>query len=258
MIRKLNQSDNEILLELLNKEKEFNLFILGDVENHGYDKEFQDLWGEFENSKLKAVLMRYYKYYVFYAKGDFDIDGFADIIKSDKNINTLSGKSEIISKFDDILDFKISKKSYFTSLRNYKSLGNVSDDIKLATEKDVDKIINLRNEIEEFRATGVEKASILNSLKNKTSRYYYIEDESGFISMTASVVETKELAMIGAVCTLPSHRGKGLASLCVNKVCSEMIKEGKTPCLFYDNPNAGEIYKRVGFENIGYWTMLIK
>lgn len=49
-IRKLTVEDNETVLNLLNKEKECNLFILGDIENHGYDKDFQDLWGEFEGA----------------------------------------------------------------------------------------------------------------------------------------------------------------------------------------------------------------
>ncbi|TKI86654.1 GNAT family N-acetyltransferase, partial [Bacillus cereus] len=32
-------------------------------------------------------------------------------------------------------------------------------------------------------------------------------------------------------------------------------KESRTLCLFYNNPVAGRIYKRLGFKDIGMWTM---
>jgi len=30
------------------------------------------------------------------------------------------------------------------------------------------------------------------------------------------------------------------------------LKKGKTACIFYDNPVAGNIYKRIGFKKIGH------
>lgn len=38
-------------------------------------------------------------------------------------------------------------------------------------------------------------------------------------------------------------------------LCKELLNEGKELCLFYDNLDAGSIYKRIGFEDIGFWMM---
>ena len=38
----------------------------------------------------------------------------------------------------------------------------------------------------------------------------------------------------------------------------DLLKEGKSLCLFYDNPKAGSIYHRLGFENIDRWTMAVE
>ena len=38
-------------------------------------------------------------------------------------------------------------------------------------------------------------------------------------------------------------------------LCEELLGEGKELCLFYDNPDAGTIYKKLGFEDIGFWIM---
>ncbi|WP_234780015.1 hypothetical protein [Clostridioides difficile] len=42
------------------------------------------------------------------------------------------------------------------------------------------------------------------------------------------------------------------------KLCSELLRENKIPCLFYDNEEAGKIYKKLGFENIGKWGIYSK
>jgi predicted GNAT family acetyltransferase len=61
--------------------------------------------------------------------------------------------------------------------------------------------------------------------------------------------------MIVGVCSHPEKRNQGLASLCMEALCHDILAEGKTLCLFYDNPKAGSIYKRLGFKDIGLWSM---
>lgn len=41
----------------------------------------------------------------------------------------------------------------------------------------------------------------------------------------------------------------------MEKLMADVLEEGKSLCLFYDNPEAGRIYKRLGFKDIGRWTM---
>jgi predicted GNAT family acetyltransferase len=65
-------------------------------------------------------------------------------------------------------------------------------------------------------------------------------------------------AMVVGVCTLDSFKGKGLASQCLNMLCFDLLNEGKSLCLFYDNLNAGRIYKRLRFEDMEMWTMTIR
>jgi hypothetical protein len=47
-------------------------------------------------------------------------------------------------------------------------------------------------------------------------------------------------------------------SVCLSSLCRDLLGEGKTLCLFYDNPRAGSVYHRLGFETIDQWLMLIK
>ena len=45
-----------------------------------------------------------------------------------------------------------------------------------------------------------------------------------------------------------------VAGACVQKICEELLSEGKGLCLFYDNPKAGSVYRKLGFKEIGQWS----
>lgn len=50
MIKKLSAQDKEPLLSYLKEEASFNLFIIGDIENFGFEQDFQKLWGQFNEA----------------------------------------------------------------------------------------------------------------------------------------------------------------------------------------------------------------
>ena len=69
-------------------------------------------------------------------------------------------------------------------------------------------------------------------------------------------VEGAEAGLIGGVYTLPEMRGRGYAASCVSALCRDLQADGKTPCLFYENPVAGRLYRRLGFVEVGQWSVL--
>lgn len=78
MIRKLGAQDHDRLMDYLADEAAVNLFIIGDIENFGYESDFQDVWADFdENDGYRAVLLRYYDSFILYSKGSYDAEDFA-------------------------------------------------------------------------------------------------------------------------------------------------------------------------------------
>ncbi len=55
---------------------------------------------------------------------------------------------------------------------------------------------------------------------------------------------------ISAVCTLPSHRGRGIAAGLVGNLCARITSDGDTPILhaLTTNENAIRLYRTLGFE----------
>ncbi|EPZ57183.1 acetyltransferase, GNAT family [[Clostridium] sordellii ATCC 9714] len=119
MILKLNDRHKDIVLNYVGKEPSINLFIIGDIEQYGFDKDFQEVWGSFdEKNNLTGVLLRYNNNFIPYIENlNKDVSEFKKIIKSYKGNKFISGKSDIIEKFKDILNDFEEKYMYFCQLK---------------------------------------------------------------------------------------------------------------------------------------------
>ncbi|CAM4023428.1 GNAT family N-acetyltransferase [Mesobacillus thioparans] len=258
MIRKLRDTDNEAVMMFLKEEPALNLFIIGDIEAFGYESDFQELWGFFHKGELSGVLLRFHNSFIPYAKNDrIPVKEFSDIILKYSGKIFLSGKSELVEKFEGIPGLDLGKKqvTYFAECSTDSFLEDTDLEILTAVPEDVDRIIELRGSIEEFFPNPNAREIFLQSLKSATGRTYYVEKDGKMAASASTAAENSKSAMIVGVCTHKDYRRKGLATAVMQKLFKDVMDEGKILCLFYDNPEAGRIYKRLGFVDIGMWTM---
>lgn len=263
MIRKLREEDRQITLDFLSEEAAINLFIIGDIENFGFYEDFQELWGSFDDvsGNLEGVLLRYNESYIpYYKDSNFDISGFKRILESDKTNKILSGKESIVDNFRGILREPNEEGMYFCELTGKSKLKEFGAEIKLATVDDAERVFDLLVGIEEFRTTDTNSVErIKRVISTKAGRIYYVENDDGIMMTIAqTTAENSKSAMVVGVATRKEYRKRGLMSKCLSKLCDELLSEGKTLCLFYDNPEAGSVYHKMGFESIERWKMLIE
>ncbi|MFC4803177.1 GNAT family N-acetyltransferase [Neobacillus sp. GCM10023253] len=258
MIRKLTEQDHQQVLAFLSEEPSINLFIIGDIEAFGYSSEFQEIWAEFdEQSTIKAVLLRFHQSFIPYAKGEFDTTGFVSIMRQYTQPIFLSGKSDIVEKFESFEELSLGKKqvTFFAECLSDDCLGDNDVEVKKATIEDVDRIIEHQSSIEEFHIRSDARKMLINAMESNTGRTYYTTRQGVITACVSTTAENSISAMIVGVCTRKENRRQGLATAIMEKLFKDVLAEGKTLCLFYDNPAAGRIYKRLGFKDIGKWTM---
>ena len=119
-----------------------------------------------------------------------------------------------------------------------------------ATEADVPVLLALYTDAGEMSR---DEASVRRALKH--GRIFVAEEGGVLVSAALTNAETPEMAMIGGVFTPPDRRNRGYATACMDALCRELLCDGIQPCLFYDNPQAGSIYRRLGFREIGTWRL---
>lgn len=260
MIRQLTQNDNDICLNLIKKQAAENLFIIGDIEAFGYDQDFQKLWGEFnEDGELVAVLLKYEENYIPYAIGAFDAQGFAEIISSDPNFNMMSGLKEITEKIEPYMKHPLKRKrqTYYAkcTMLHTKAAAVDLSNVLQAKPDDAEELVDLLKAIPEFSDSTQTVERTRRNLEKAVSRSFYIIDDQKMVSTASTTAENSMSAMVVGVATLEGYKKKGYATQCMVKLCQQLLKENKELCLFYDNEEAGGIYKRIGFHDIGFWMM---
>jgi len=262
MIRKLAEKDRDACFELVKGKPAENLFIIGDLEAFGFEQDFQEIWGDFtEDGKLRAVLLRYNVNFIPYAEGEFDAQGFADVINRHPESGQLSGIESVTDAVAPYVARSIKQKRTFFYAK-CEDDSKLPDEINLsqvrkATMDDIDQLISLQSKIPEFNHFPRNGESLKRSMVKGIARSFYIEEDGQFVSSASTTAENTYAAMVVSVCTLPGYKRKGYATQCLTRLAREVLNEAKTLCLFYDNPEAGKIYKRLGYVDIGKWTVRV-
>lgn len=254
MIRKLTEDDRRDVEQYVSKDKALNLFIIGDLEKYSFNESFLEYWGQYEQGKLTGILMRFYEFFTLYADEFVDVRGISKILLS-YDVSSISGGKRFIDQLANYMKDYKRKDSYYAKLDSALKLMTCDGVVKTPYE-DIEKVLKLIDAIEEFSGSdSLERKQL--AYKEGTKTGYHIEIGDEIVSSAETAAENSCSAMIVSVATHKEHRKKGYGSKVVSKLCMDKLNEGKTLCLFYDNPAAGKIYKRLGFKDIDMWSSLI-
>jgi uncharacterized protein len=260
MIRLLTEKDRKSVLEYLYKDLSFNIFPIGDIEAFGFETNFQRIYADIdEKNNYLSVFLRYREHAVYYSHLPFFNQNYLTIFKNDP-FDHLSGKEDLINLIKPYLKEFNFRQMYFCEAKKIKHTFNItSNHIKeVKTKKEIEMLFELLSQIEEFGyAKMTKKQFVDNKLSSiEMGKTLYIKEDDKIISTVAVTAETTKNAMVVGVATDEDYRGRGYATLLLKKLMDIYITQKKKQlCLFYDNLAAGKIYLKLGFENIGLWTM---
>lgn len=250
MIRKCKEGDAEKLLEYLYKNKEFNLFLIGDIENFGIENDNLEIYIDIDN-KIHSVYLRYYNNLCLVSyENKLDLNFINKTFIETGLVSNMSLEKTLA----DIYNFQSfnQRDFYFAALNKVSIFMDTPDVIQIKA----DEVESYLKETELVFKTKGNLESTKAELNANSKHIFAIKKNNRLISGASTSAESKELAMIIGVYTLEEFRRKGLAQQCVFALCDKMTREGKTVCLFYDNPNAAKLYKKIGFKDIGMFSKL--
>ncbi|PLT27812.1 GNAT family N-acetyltransferase [Peribacillus deserti] len=261
IIKELFSQDIEMVLNLLREDCEFNGLIISDLEAEDIKPSFVNVYGEFEQLKLRAILLCFKEKIVYYSNEHRDVQIFIEIIKQ-KNTNKMNGKKDLIEKFKPFLEIEFESNSYIsrmTSPKNKFRKNNVEIK-KIQNLDDCYRLHNLYKRVNEYSFMVSDKDKFTkNQMKiiiNGDTKTYYAEIKGDMVSTASIQAKGHKTAILAGVATPPQFRGNGYATKVVSELCNDVISEGKMVYLFYNNPTAGLIYNKIGFQEVGEWMVL--
>lgn len=272
MIQKLGESDVEKIFEYISPDPEMTLFIRGDIEQLGINNPNVQMYASFLSDGSWDFLVLKYRntmFQVYSPKTSYDVADMASFLKAEK-LTSIAGKKELVSPlasffpdlvFEDTFMARCDKPddSFLTPL-------GPEAEIRRLGPADLDDYLAMRASIEEFAAFASSDPAELAREKKTTLEHLKAGDLivgvfvlGKLVGVAGTTASHQESAMVVSVCTKVGFRNKGYASYAVTSLCREAFKTGKKYlCLFYDNPKAGSIYHKIGFKDVGVYSLLRK
>lgn len=262
-VRSLTPADSPALEHLFQQDPLRFLTPRMNLEVYGYDTASVRPWGAFsaDGTEVVGVLLRYSNTMIV-----ADMDGgtaasFASLIDSEHGVAGVRGTVELVRRLRPHLRRYQSNGLEQSTLMQLREPPRCPPEVlrlaRRATSADLDMLAALyANAYTMYRT----RSNVAGKLAD--SRVFVVEEPPGarhptrIASCALLNMESRDAGLIGGVFTHANARGRGYASACTAALSLDLQRDGKLPCLFYENPVAGNVYRRMGFEEVGYWAVL--
>lgn len=257
----LTNQDIPAVITYIEKEKEMNLFIEGDIEHYGLESENVSLYAF--GKDWDCLLLKYFSNYLIASnKRTYSASQVAEFLKG-QTMQCLSADERLLKQIQPHYPCAELHGTFLCRLErvSFQRLPSQTLSVSKLTTEHAQAVVDLYKQIEEFKRPYIEKEEeklqeTRNNFTNGGTGYGIFIDGK-LVSTATTTATTKHGAMIVGVATHPSWRNQGFASSVMNALCTHEFAQGRSfLCLFYSSPEAGALYHRLGFETIGRWAML--
>lgn len=263
--QRLHTEHTTELSQLLATEPGCSVFLAHNLERFGLNDPFVHFWGTYQNHQLVAALMMVGQRAGFCATEAAALQPLLDIALR-RRLNFIMGPREMVrSALKHLWPISIARREthFFARLEGacfqpHLATSPAQAAIRKATPDDIQALTTLYT-----GAAGFERAPVAQVRQSMVERVYtlrtYVAEARGRLVAAASTsAESTQAAMIGGVWTLPNERDHGYSTAVVAALSAELLTEGRCPHLFYleDNAPAAHVYKKIGFQDIGHWTVV--
>ncbi len=262
-MRKLRETERGCILDYVMAEPEINLFFIGDIENYGIESDEVGVYVYEDGENWDSLVLKYFDNYIIYSHNDtFLVDPIIAFLKN-KIIDSMNGKASIMRRIAPFFPKMRLDIQYMLRCNHVaKSSIMVTDaELRILTCADAEQIVDLYITVEEttirFEETRSKKIAErrANLRRGGFAMGMFWDDE--LVSVAEISADSEKSGMIIGVATHPDFRGKGYSTVTTTALCEEAFKRGKEfLCVFYDNPNAGRIYKKIGFEEMDKYALM--
>lgn len=257
-IVRLTSSNHHEVLKLFGKEIENYYFFINDLVTHDY----QNVYGEYENEELVSILTSHLNNVTYYSPFNRDVTIYEEVIHT-LTFHKLSGPSQLMEKFKPFVHVKEDTHSNLGVVKSIAVKRRYPDlAIKIVrTDEEIGRQYDLLLLSDEFFGSIPKSKNQYiqmekERLKTTSDRTVYISIGDRMISSAATIREGEKCAIIIGVCTDPLYRGKGYGTEVLIGLFDQLLKEGKYPYLFYNNPVARHVYKNLGMTEVCDWRVL--
>ncbi|MEK4564687.1 GNAT family N-acetyltransferase [Alkalihalobacillus sp. FSL R5-0424] len=264
MMRQLYVDDHDLVLTLFKGRVLDFGFLLDELLANNYESQYLKAYGEFEQGNLVSILMHNGINISYYSNETRDLESYNRLIFA-ASYSKISGVHDMIEPFARTLTVKEDVSSYLGYIEHFLVTPNdTSEHIQtIRTEEEWSQIYDLLASSAQYSSVLPANKSLyisdqLNLVSDVTTRTCCLILDGEMVATASTISEYKQSAIITGVYTNSLHRGRGFACKLLVQLCLQLLKEGKVPYFFYNNPKARSLYKKIGMVEACKWRVLYK
>jgi hypothetical protein len=258
MICLLTEADRAATIELLNRDPQLNLYMLGNLEKLGFANDFSQFWGDFAESgarTLRGVINRYMNGWAIYGQPDADWAGLAAVldqhpVKAARLQDNPGGVPSLLPYLQRYAEERTVVEELMdlvaADFRPQPPPTGVT--VRRGELADLAALVAFYADADDMTRTP---AAVARPLQD--TRLWLAEEHGTILATALTNAETTQLAMIGGVYTKPAARGRNLSQAVCGALCADLFAAQRQPVLYWGKPAAGTVYRKLGFRPRGQW-----
>lgn len=256
MMIQCTEKDREMLISCLKEEAVYNTFLLADIEDFGFEEEFQTVFAEVENGECIGVYLCYYRNLLIYCRNNRVNVDFLEQLFGMFLPDVIMGRPESVRVAQWLLsDYEMETRGFYV-LDGSAGLEQIREYPERAGVEDAQEIYQFLRTIPELKDMYTSEKMIADQIEKAGGTHYVIRRDGRIAAHGGIAGESADTVMIGGIATAPEYRDQHLAGQIVSTLCREILERGKTPCLFSLRGEADNLYVTLGFRRIGDWATL--
>ncbi|EOT39961.1 GNAT family N-acetyltransferase [Enterococcus columbae] len=257
----INEYEISNILEYIDDKYHESIYLYLNINKYGLRNSKIKVWIQYNDNDIESVILKYYTgLHIYSRKKIFNIRELCQLIYSE-NPTIICAERSIIVKLGNLLpDYKI-KFGFIAQYQRQNSFDfELKSNIVRALPQHYDDMIKmlLQDEIGKTYTYSDLKDQITNRIADNYSRSYCIYNGDKLVAQISTGAEESGVATLSYVMTDSHYRNKGYASELVKHLSEELSKEEFKVYLIYYDEIASQLYKKMGFEDIGLLGKLYK
>ncbi|MGD6968262.1 GNAT family N-acetyltransferase [Rossellomorea vietnamensis] len=259
-LKKLTITSHQDVIKLFGEDGVHYHFLIDGLKKSNYEGDF-NVFGEYQDNLLVSLLINNYNNISYFSQSDRDISIYKELLR-ELDYTKLSGPSSFMGKFLPYVHPKADTLSYLGVVKNVSESRKLGKPIKvIQTEDEIGMQYDLLLSTNEFtESLPKEKEEYVQNeykrIKETSDRTVYLEVDGKMVSSCATIAEDINSAIIIGVVTNPHYRNKGYGTDILIGLFQMLLEEGKYPYLFYNNPAARSVYKKIGMTEVCEWRVI--
>lgn len=264
MVITCSKKEETMLLAYLEQDAVYHTFLLADIINFGFEREFQTVYADIRDGEVKGVYLKFYSNLIVAGREEDLAEEFLKELFENWKPQVIMGKLALVQRIHKLLpEYNESFKWLYAMESQITEENGMAELPKRAAVRsgepgDEDKIHEFLMGISEIRALYTSKDMIRDRLVNKDGTHLFMEQDGEMIAHVNSAARSPYYTMIGGVAVKEDLRGNHLSGVLLKEICQEILRENRKPCCFSDRDEEHNLFTALGFIKAGAWGTLTR